>query len=331
MSEAVGSAITRLTDISLPSSRADWRTIKRRAEPKAGTRQENFTPTEVVLCMAAMLLVNHRKFGGSTSHLAPSPVPELAQLFKRPPSSILAKMANLDGSRPHGGRAEKEAAAALLQAGATGLCSNYLTILAAAREEHIDQVALPDFLGLNDSPFVMLGQEEISDVEVERAVAGRVSGFVAGSGLSASVVEKLLVAVARVGQHVFTWDVLANFAHQCVFCGLAPGRELENFGLLRVSHIKPWSDSADRERVDIRNGISACPDHGVAFRSGLLYLADDLEICASQVLMDRIGESNGIGDAFAQPRVKRHLLLPREALLPREKFIWWHRENVAIR
>ena len=331
MSEVVGSAITRLTDISLSSSRADWSTIRRRAEPKMGRRQEHFTPTEVVLCMAAMLLVNHRKFGGSTSHLAPSPVPELAHLFKRPPSSILAKMANLDGSRPHGGRAEKEAAALLLQAGATGLFSNYVTIVAAAREEHIDHAVLPDFLGADNSRFVMLGQEEISDVAVERAVAGRVPGFAAGSELSVSVAEKLLVAVARVGQHVFTRDVLANCAHQCVFCGLAPGKELENFGLLRVSHIKPWEDSADRERVDTRNGISACPDHGVAFGSGLLYLADDLEICASRVLMDRMGENTPIGDAFAQPRLKRHLLLPRAALLPREKFIRWHRENVAIR
>jgi hypothetical protein len=32
------------------------------------------------------------------------PVPSLGQLFARTPSSVLAKMANLDGSRSHGGR-----------------------------------------------------------------------------------------------------------------------------------------------------------------------------------------------------------------------------------
>lgn len=59
-------------------------------------------PVEVVLCAVASLFVNHRRYGGGTSQFAPSPVPELAEAFRRPASSVLAKMANLDGSRPHG-------------------------------------------------------------------------------------------------------------------------------------------------------------------------------------------------------------------------------------
>ncbi len=39
-----------------------------------------------------------------TAYRAPEPVPSLAQLFSRRPSSVLAKMANLDGSRSHGGK-----------------------------------------------------------------------------------------------------------------------------------------------------------------------------------------------------------------------------------
>ena len=41
-------------------------------------------------------------YGGSTAHQAPELVPSLARLFSRPPSSVLAKTANLDGSRSHG-------------------------------------------------------------------------------------------------------------------------------------------------------------------------------------------------------------------------------------
>jgi Cytochrome P450 len=48
--------------------------------------------------------VNHRHFGGSTAHQAPEPVPTLARLFSRPPSSALTEMANLDASRLHGGK-----------------------------------------------------------------------------------------------------------------------------------------------------------------------------------------------------------------------------------
>jgi hypothetical protein len=32
--------------------------------------------------------------------------------------------------------------------------------------------------------------------------------------------ERILVAAARVGQHVFAQQVLANYGGQCVFCGL---------------------------------------------------------------------------------------------------------------
>jgi hypothetical protein len=38
--------------------------------------------------------------------LASAYVPSLARLFSRPPSSMLAKMANLDGSRSHGARCD---------------------------------------------------------------------------------------------------------------------------------------------------------------------------------------------------------------------------------
>ena len=72
--------------------------------PVSHGRQVTFVPVETLLCLAASFVVNHRHFGGGTAHQAPEPVSSLARLFSRPPSSVLAKMANLDGSRSHGGR-----------------------------------------------------------------------------------------------------------------------------------------------------------------------------------------------------------------------------------
>lgn len=322
-------ALARLTEISLSDSRQDWRAIQRRDVLVAGRRQENFTPTEVVLCMAAMLTVNHRRFGGATSHLAPSPVPELARLFKRTPASILAKMANLDGSRSHGGKAEKEATAILFQSGAAGLRANYVTILEAARREHIEEGVLPDFLGSEFAVSEMLGQEEISDTEIEQAVAARVPTLALDSGLEVPATEMLLVAVARVGQHVFARDVLTNCGHRCVFCGLSPGKQLQGKGLLRASHIKPWRDCTDRERLDVRNGLSACPDHDVAFDGGLVHLGDDLAIRASQALRDRVAEDARMRHAFGRPHLAERLLMPPGAQDPAPAFIAWHRERIA--
>ena len=90
-------------DLTASQARQQFRELKLRNSVSSG-RQVAFLPVETLLCLAASFLVNHRRYGGSTAHQAPEPVPSLARLFSRPPSSVLAKMANLDGSRPHGGR-----------------------------------------------------------------------------------------------------------------------------------------------------------------------------------------------------------------------------------
>lgn len=66
-------------------------------------------------------------------------------MFKRPPSSILAKMANLDGSRKHGARHDAELAEVLLSDLAL-LGDLYRSILLSARASGIGSSTLPDFL-----------------------------------------------------------------------------------------------------------------------------------------------------------------------------------------
>ena len=88
-------------------------------------------------------------------------------------------------------------------------------------------------------------------------------------GVAPAVTERLLVAAARVGQCRFARDVLRNCNHHCMFCGLAPRPELDKRGLLVASHIQPWRDSDDRERLDVANGLGACPSHDAAFDVGL--------------------------------------------------------------
>jgi hypothetical protein len=90
-------------DLTVGQAREQFRALASRRAARGG-RQVAFLPAETLLCLAASFLVNHRHFGGSTAHQAPEPVPSLARLFSRPPSSVLAKMANLDGSRSHGAR-----------------------------------------------------------------------------------------------------------------------------------------------------------------------------------------------------------------------------------
>jgi len=91
-------------DLTDAQAREQFRALASR-RPAQG-RQVAFLSAEMLLCLAASFLINHRHLGGSTAHQAPEPVPSLARLFSRPPSSVLFKMANPDGSRSHGARSD---------------------------------------------------------------------------------------------------------------------------------------------------------------------------------------------------------------------------------
>jgi len=86
-------------------------------------------------------------------------------LFSRPPSSVLAKMANLDGSRSHGARWDV-LAGALLRDDPARFSRIYRVLLQAARAEGIGAGSLHDCLGLeHGGELALLGQEEL-DISV---------------------------------------------------------------------------------------------------------------------------------------------------------------------
>src|SRR5262245_16701233 len=122
-------------DLTIGQAREQFRALLSR-RPVPGGRPVTFLPVETLLFLAASFMVNHRHFGGGTAHQAPEPVPSLARLFSRPPSSVLAKMANLDGSRSHGARWDV-LASAMLRDDPARFSATYRMLLNAARTEGI--------------------------------------------------------------------------------------------------------------------------------------------------------------------------------------------------
>lgn len=294
-------------------------------------RQVDFTPVETLLCLAASLVVNHRKYGGSTSHLASQPVPALAQLFRRRNSSVLAKMANLDGSRKNGAKHEVEVAARLLSE-PSELAIRYQLIVTAARDAGIGSDRLPDFLGLeegNDDMF-LLGQAELAESELEAEVREASARWLRmRSDLDERITERLLVATARVGQHRFAQEVLHNHQHRCVFCGLSlasAGEPVKR--MLVASHIKPWRDCTPAERLDARNGLTACPTHDVAFDTGLMTVNGGLRIHIAPALMHSVRDDPAARAAFGRPPLGERLLIPAGASPPHIDYLRWHHRNV---
>jgi putative restriction endonuclease len=312
--------------LTVGQARDQFRSLRTR-RPVTSGRQVTFLPVETLLCLAASFVVNHRHFGGSTAHTAPEPVPSLARLFSRRPSSVLAKMANLDGSRSHGGKWDVLAGAFLRDD--PGTFSNlYRVMLHAARADGIGPDRLPDFLGLEDGgELTLLGQDELQTSVMEASLHDQIIRDAASSGLTEQQTERILLAAARVGQHLFAHGVLVNCGGQCVFCGLKPG----SFGgkrMLLAGHIKPWKDSTPTERLDLRNGLAACPTHDAAFDTGGLAVNGGLRIHLARSLAEAASSDAMTRQYFGRPPLQERLLLPAGAQLPRRQYLDWHRDHI---
>lgn len=319
-------ALADFLDLTVGQAREQFRELRRRSPVSTG-RQVTFLPVETLLCLAASFLVNHRRFGGSTAHQAPEPVPTLARLFSRPPSSVLAKMANLDGSRSHGGKWDI-LAGAMLREDSARFTHIYRLLLNAARAEGVDRASLPDFLDLEDGgEFALLGQDELGTSVFENALKDQIARSAAENDWPAQDTERIILAAARVGQHVFALNVLNNCGSRCVFCGLNPSA----FGarrMLLAGHIKPWRDSSPTERLDPRNGLAACPSHDVAFDTGLITVNGGLKIHIAPSLAEAVSSDHLTRQYYGRPPLLEYLLLPDDAQRPARKYLDWHREKI---
>jgi len=185
-----------------------------------------------------------------------------------------------------------------------------------------------DFLGLEHSgEFDLLSQNELSPSALENAFKDQIARATAEGTWTERQTEHILLAAARVGQHVFALNVLANCGGRCVFCGLNPGP----FGgkrMLVAGHIKPWKDSTSAERMDLRNGLAACPSHDVAFDTGLLTVDASLQVQISQALAGAVRADPLARQSYGRPPLRDTILLPDKAQLPGSKYLDWHRTNI---
>ncbi|HEV2375975.1 MAG TPA: HNH endonuclease [Streptosporangiaceae bacterium] len=236
-------------------------------------------------------------------------------------------MRNLNGSRPHGGKWDVLAGAALRDDPAR-FSHLYRILLHAARAEGIDRNRLSDFLGLeNGGELALLGQEELDFSVVEEAMRQVINRIKVSGDWEERETEQIVLGAVRVGQHVFARNVLANCGNQCVFCGFSPA-EFGGKKLLLAGHIKPWKDSAPSERRDLRNGLAACPAHDVAFDTGMITVNGGLRIHLTSSLADAVRADPLTRQFYGQPPLRQTLLLPATAQPPARKYLDWHRERI---
>jgi putative restriction endonuclease len=320
-------------DLTQEQVRQQLADILAREVPAPGHRQVPFNAVETLLCYGLFYLLDPHRYGGGNIDQAPALVHILARLFKRSPGSLTNKMLNLDGSRPHG-KSLEPLLFAILAAEPERYRALYQMILTTARQLALDEETLPDFLAdpaLAPAQEELLGQEEVpasSSLLLAKAGAeAELQEVERAFRLGERLTEKLVERKIRLAQHRFALEVLRNCGRHCVFCGFEPRSLPEQSGLLRASHIKPWAVATPVERVDVRNGLAACPTHDAAFDQGYLTVNGGYRIHRARVLEQSVVKDQGASYYFGAV-LSAHLLLPEQAKRPALRYLTYHREHI---
>lgn len=94
-----------------------------------------------------------------------------------------------------------------------------------------------------------------------------------------SETEKEQIVKGRIGQSKFK-QKLRTQSTQCALCAVNDER------FLIASHIKPWSESTNEERLDVDNGLLLCPNHDALFDKGYLSFDKDGSLLVSNEIDD---------------------------------------------
>lgn len=92
--------------------------------------------------------------------------------------------------------------------------------------------------------------------------------------------EKEAIVKQRLTQGLFK-EKLIKRECKCIICNI------ENIAFLIASHIKPWADSNDYEKIDVNNGFLFCPNHDKLFDEGYISFKDNGELLISPKLTKR--------------------------------------------
>lgn len=330
MAEAALQAYLNLTPQEI---RRQLVSIQARQMPAPGRRQVPFTAIETLLCYGLFSLVDPHRYGGRNIDTAPAIVGALATFFRRSPTSITSKMLNLDGSWKHSAH-EEPRLFAFLATYPERFTALYTSILLVARDLSLDEQTLPDFLQLlapSAHGEALLGQEELP-ASLGQLLSGaeqQLKQLELVFHLSEPLTEKLVERKIRLAQHRFAQHVLENCGHTCVFCGFAPRSLPPRSGFLHASHIKPWAVSDAQERLDVHNGLAACPMHDTAFDRGFLTVEDGSRIAMARSLQESIAHDQGVALYFSGA-LHPTLLLPPGAQLPETHYLHYHRTHIFL-
>lgn len=97
------------------------------------------------------------------------------------------------------------------------------------------------------------------------------------------------LVVQRIGQDIFREALIDYWGGRCPLTGITEP------ALLRASHIVPWADCEDEQRLDVYNGLLLSALWDAAFDKGLVSFGDDGTVLVSPSLSEVARTALGVG------------------------------------
>ena len=95
-----------------------------------------------------------------------------------------------------------------------------------------------------------------------------------------NITERQGLVTSRVGQGYYRGQILTRWEKKCAITGLSITT------VLIASHIHPWKDATDEERLDVGNGILLSPNLDALFDKHLISFEDNGKILISKLLSE---------------------------------------------
>lgn len=127
-----------------------------------------------------------------------------------------------------------------------------------------------------------------------------------------NVTERSGLVTSRVGQGYYRQQIIEKWEGKC------PVTKSELLNILISSHIVPWSECTDKERLDVENGILLSPNIDSLFDKHLLSFSDSGQMIVSKRLSERELQKLGVPKDVSikvTDGMKKYLQKHRERLL----------------
>lgn len=162
--------------------------------------------------------------------------------------------------------------------------------------------------------FILLSTTEEDDIKVSKNDSGKPKRY---NYNRPNTTERRGLVTSRVGQGYYKSRLLDKWNSKCSVTGVGITK------ILIGSHIVPWRDSNDDERLDVDNGILLTPNLDGLFDKYLITFDDNGKIVFSKKLdineLTILGINNEMKISSVNSRMKNYLKRHREKFYEQEK------------